>query len=928
MASSRSDLSVRVAPWLLAFILAAGMLLFLDQARRALRAQHLADVEVAAEQIGAGLALWLEHRLAVIEQFANQLAADVDSVERFDRDVATLFSRVAGFRAINWIDVEGVIRRVEPESSNRQALGRDLTRNPSPRVREAVERALSRRLPSRTLHISFYQGGSGFSVYWPVVADDGELRGLVNGVFDLEALLMGGLSGPRLGERFAIALQEADDVVVHASDDAPAESGGVSVVQRLPFVDAPLQILVETRAPLRGPLFGATYVLLIAAILGLAAGSGFALWHTLDRQRERERREAHVRLLMNSTQEGLIGADLEGRCTFANAAARAQLGIDDGAELVGASAFGWLESDPAVAASLAGAIANGESWYRPAAPARRRDGSHFVATVRLHPVREGGVVTGGLLSFADVSAEIAEAEQVSRLTEILQQVPDMVLLGDPEGRLLYLNPAGRRLLAIGDGPVSGIDVGQFMSAGDNRLMDEVVTPWVARHGAWEGTIEVRSLDGSSFPARAVVMGHPRRVGAAFFSAVVHDLRPARAAEAERELLQEQFHQAQRLESLGVLAGGVAHDFNNLLVSILGNATQALDLLPADAAARPFVRRVTTATERAADLTAQLLAYSGRGRFELRPTDLTALVEEMADLLRTTVARSAHFEVSCAPTQAVVADATQVRQLVLNLITNAVDAVGELGRVRVSIFPSRLDGARLTGRVFGPPEGERAAAGERDWVVIEVTDDGPGMSEAVGERIFDPFYSTKEHGKGLGLAAVLGIVRGHEGLLQLESAEGAGTVFRVLLPPVADAAVADTAAPEVTGGHLGGTVLLVDDEPSVRGYLRSALETIGFTVVDVDSGEEAVAVFGERHGEFALVLIDQTMSGISGSTAWQQMRAITAEVPGVLMSGFDEERIEGSLEALGFSGFLQKPFRFAALRTALERAMGGVATSGR
>ena len=313
----------------------------------------------------------------------------------------------------------------------------------------------------------------------------------------------------------------------------------------------------------------------------------------------------------------------------------------------------------------------------------------------------------------------------------------------------------------------------------------------------------------------------------------------RNAQALADLRQseEQMRNAQKLESLGVLAGGIAHDFNNLLVGVLGNASLALSELPADSPARQFVQDVETSAQRAAELTRQMLAYSGRGKFVVEPVNLSQVVQEMTQLLRRVISKQArlslHLRDDMPP---IVADATQLRQVVMNLITNASDALlGESGLVTVRTGTVHADARMLAGTYLN----EELPAGK--YVYLEVTDSGVGMDAATRARIFEPFFTTKFTGRGLGLAAVLGIVRGHKGAIDVTSEPGCGTTFRVLFP--ASAALAEKPvtrnipAAEWKGS---GLALVVDDEEAVRVVARHVLERSGFTVVEAATGEEALA----------------------------------------------------------------------------------------
>ena len=395
------------------------------------------------------------------------------------------------------------------------------------------------------------------------------------------------------------------------------------------------------------------------------------------------------------------------------------------------------------------------------------------------------------------------------------------------------------------------------------------------------------------------------------------IRSARLLEQQRRA-EEQMRNAQKLESLGVLAGGIAHDFNNLLVGVLGNAGLALLELPEDSPARQAIRDIEISAQRAAELTRQMLAYSGRGTFRVEPVDVSTLVEEMSQLLRRVISKQAQLSLHLDRTlPAVVGDATQLRQVVMNLITNASDALERQGTVRLETSAVRADREMLASAYLDEelPEGE--------YVCIEVSDTGVGMDAATAARLFDPFFTTKFTGRGLGLAAVLGIVRGHRGAISLQSAPGAGTTFRVLLPAAKGVSATAPAPPASTLARGSGRVLLVDDEEAVRGLARRVLERGGFDVIEAESGEEGLARYEERPDSVTAVVLDLTMPGLGGEATFHALRRARPDLPIVLSSGYMPE------EGDAFSGvaFLAKPYRPAELVDAVNAAIDRVRVGG-
>jgi PAS domain S-box-containing protein len=385
-----------------------------------------------------------------------------------------------------------------------------------------------------------------------------------------------------------------------------------------------------------------------------------------------------------------------------------------------------------------------------------------------------------------------------------------------------------------------------------------------------------------------------------------------AARRAAEASEAQSRHVQKLESLGVLAGGIAHDFNNLLHVVLGNADIALSRLPARSSAREPLEEVVRATIRAADLTRQMLAYSGKGAFIVRHLDLSSEVREMATLLRTAISKQASLVSELALSlPAVNADPTQIRQILMNLITNASDALRDAsGTITLRTGMIRRD--ELNDPKFGGPldQEEPSLDGDELLVYLEVTDTGAGMTPDTLQRIFDPFFSTKFAGRGLGLAAVMGIVQSHQGLLRIRTEPGQGTSFRVLFPAVAGPARKPEKPSAARSDWQGeGTVLVVDDEEGVREVAERMLQEIGFDTISAVDGREAVEVMQQIGDKVTAVLLDLSMPRMGGQETLRHLRAHRPQLPIIMMSGYTEQVVAPQVNGSGpgATTFLQKPF---------------------
>jgi len=384
------------------------------------------------------------------------------------------------------------------------------------------------------------------------------------------------------------------------------------------------------------------------------------------------------------------------------------------------------------------------------------------------------------------------------------------------------------------------------------------------------------------------------------------------AEEERERLEAQVLHAQKLESLGVLAGGIAHDFNNLLTGVLGNLELGLLQVEGDSPAAHSLQAARVSAERAADLSRQMLAYSGKGSFVIEAVDINGLVTEIGNLIEVSVSKNVtlNYELGMG-VPPVIADTTQLHQVVMNLVTNASDSIGDSGGV-----VTLRTGVRHCDRVYLSETYLDEKLPEGDYIFIEVCDTGCGMDEETKQRIFDPFFTTKFTGRGLGLASALGIVRGHSGAIRVESSRGGGTTFTVLLPVSEEAAFrnsqrepvcTENETPEGTG-----RVLLVDDEDAVRDIGMKLLEEAGFDVVGAADGTEAVDYFRTHADEVSCVLLDLTMPNMGGEETFEELRKIREDVRVVLSSGFSEQEAIGRFSDGGIVGFVQKPYRFDKL----------------
>jgi two-component system cell cycle sensor histidine kinase/response regulator CckA len=519
--------------------------------------------------------------------------------------------------------------------------------------------------------------------------------------------------------------------------------------------------------------------------------------------------------------------------------------------------------------------------------------------------------------------------KVGELEAVLDVLPVGIGIAlDPDCREIRANAAFARMLRVTTdsnvslGAANGEAPEHFeIEAGGVRLEPHQLPMQRASH---EGLVirdfeeEIVFTDGERYSVLASAAplfdehGAVRGAVGAFVDITARKEEERRKRDVERDLLE-----TQKLESLGILAGGIAHDFNNLLTGVMGSASLARLELPPTSPVLVHVDHVERAAQRAADLCKQMLAYSGRGRFVLEDIDLSSLVEEMSYLLRTSINKKAQLRFQLArDLPAVHADATQLRQVVMNLVINASEAIGtQGGLIGFSTGFTQLEAGDMRDAIPGPelPPGR--------YVHLEVSDTGCGMARDTLKRIFEPFFTTKFTGRGLGLAAVLGIVRGHGGALKVYSEVGHGTTFKILLPCQVTAPKAITAGSGRTATWRGcGNVLVVDDDDSVRTVVSRMLEQLGLQVTVASDGRAALEAFRTCEDGFRLVLLDLTMPHLDGEQTFRELRLIDPEVEVLLMSGFNEQEAISRFAGKGLAGFLQKPFRIDALAAKLRELL--------
>lgn len=503
-------------------------------------------------------------------------------------------------------------------------------------------------------------------------------------------------------------------------------------------------------------------------------------------------------------------------------------------------------------------------------------------------------------------------ESEGRFRAVFDNVPASILVMSPQGHLIECNQAltaelGYSLRQLHDTSL------ETLVHEDDRPTFRTALATIQSSGKATQSVEIRLLHRESQAidyAIAATLVRPDARQAGIVVAVLENI-------SERRLRDQQIQRRQKMESLEILAGGVAHDFNNLLVGVMANADHLSRSLESNPEQFQACVEIVQSSQRAAELCHQLLAYAGKAPRQEQALALSDLVERSTQLLKMALSPAANMVIQAAPAlPAINADPAHIRQVLLSLIANASDALqGEPGTITISTGVESLRESDFTRTLHqhSPVPGSH--------VYLEVTDTGSGIAEEALPRIFDPFYTTKHQGSGLGLAAVLGIVHAHRGLLFIRSAPGEGTSVRIYFQPIAESAIpveseVITRAPRESVPP-GTTILVVDDEEMVRNAARRILEHSGYTVITAVDGQEGLEIFESRHGELAAVLLDLTMPRMNGETACIKMREIAPQVPIILSSGYSENESSSPALFKEVAAYIRKPYRLKQLLDILK-----------
>jgi signal transduction histidine kinase/ActR/RegA family two-component response regulator len=477
---------------------------------------------------------------------------------------------------------------------------------------------------------------------------------------------------------------------------------------------------------------------------------------------------------------------------------------------------------------------------------------------------------------------------------ITQHIDGIVVIGG-DGRIRFINPAAEALFGKSWVDVIG-EPFEFPLTNGNRT--EIAL--LQQDGNFI-SVEMRIAE--------VDWGNERA-----YLASLRDITHRKEEEEERKRAEIQMLHVQKLESLGILAGGIAHDFNNLLMTIVAHAGLAAQKMSRESPGRDHLLKIEQAALRGGELANQMLAYAGKGKPIIQSINLSKLVEEMGHLLAVSISKRAVLTYDLLKKIPLIpADPSQIRQIVMNLIINASEAIGDrsgtitLRTGKTFVKQSYLRQCEFIGEL-----------NDGDCVFLEIQDSGSGLAPESLKKMFDPFFTTKFAGRGLGLAALLGIVRAHGGAINVSSIEGEGTKFRILLPCIHSEESSSSPENNPKDNWRGsGTILVIDDEEDVRLAAQLILEEIGFTVLCAKDGRKGLEVFQEHHPHIRGVLLDLTMPHMSGEHVYSAMRNISPNIPIILSSGYSEEEALKRFSKTGIQAFIQKPYPVESLTKKIQ-----------
>ncbi|MCA9021097.1 MAG: PAS domain S-box protein, partial [Planctomycetaceae bacterium] len=638
-------------------------------------------------------------------------------------------------------------------------------------------------------------------------------------------------------------------------------------------------------------------------------------------QQIRLQNEARLRIIMDQIPAILWTTDCENQYTSIVGAGLNQLGIQPD-ETVGKAIYDFYKSQEVSVnmTAMHNRTLKGESVRF------EQQLQNTILDIHIEPLRNSEDQIIGCIGLAiDVTVRKKTIEQLNRqrilLQTIFHSVTDAMIVTDRSHNIVMCNESIQIHFRCKEADLLGRPVRELIVSPSqyeeqfNRVSfpnTRVLKPFI---------VEYLRTDGSRFQGETIVTPLRRSDNQITgYIKVIRDITDRIQMEETNDHLHAQMMHAQKLESLGVLAGGVAHDFNNLLLAILGNTNLVLMELDEDSTVNPYVKSIEMAARHAAKICERLLAYSGRRTFASQTFNLNRVIQETVEIMKSIVSPNAIIELDLPDEELLMhGDIGQIEQVVLNLLTNASEAIQtqpDAGKIKIRTGISQLGKHEFSDYYFC----ENGTPGQ--FVYFEVEDNGGGMDDDCQSKMFDPFFTTKFTGRGLGLAGVSGIIRGHHGGLRVESIIDQGSCFRVILPQAKGAStdLDDDSSAEDCLPVESGSILVIDDDKTVCNVVNRVLNRFGFSVLTAYSGSEGVEVYEQHHDEISVILLDMTMPGLSGVETFELLRKKGVNIPVILTSGLSETDISEQIQGAAVFHFLKKPYKPQKLVNVISKAL--------
>jgi PAS domain S-box-containing protein len=878
----------------------------------------LSAVGEEARLVGRRFETFFRERTADLTFIVRSLVDQEGARSAFETNSRRLHHNHPSYKAIAWIDEDKQIQWVVPGEDNERFAGTSAADYPALGV--ALAAADSSNATSVSQVWVTDHSGHVIALVLPVSTPEPgngkELRGYVVGLLRVQPIVQAALASED-SLSFLFGLSDAGRSFLKPSQEALATARtAYSVTLPLQIADRTWELCVmPTDRYLRASTTPAKHIGALATGILASSVLSFVLGLFLHRRHQllaalREKRETEVlhAKVANNTFEG-IAISCQGILRYVNPAFLKMFGYERADELVGQPVLKLVapEEHERIRTYLEKRARGASVPAQYSFVGLRKDGSRFhVETIVSTLELQGEMQTLGF--YRDVDERMQAEEKLRLYKRLFRNAGEGIIVTDCDGVIQEVNPAFARMTGYRESECLGQPLSTFRPDPSATVPMSEILSRVLEQGSYAGEASYRRKDGTQFPVLnsfdAIRDDHGE---------VTHVLGLCMDL-TERKSLEAQLLQAQKMESIGTLAGGIAHDFNNLLTGILGYSSFLLATLPTDAQGKAEIQAIEKTALRAADLTKRLLAFSRKAPVDFQPLNLNEVVQDTVHFLRRSMPKEIEVDVHCDPELPTVeADLGQMQQVLLNLCVNARDAMPKGGRLVIETQHVDID----SGSAHQRPRGR---AGR--FVVISVTDTGVGIPRRETKRIFEPFYTTKEVGKGtgLGLAMVYGIVESHHGWVDVFSEVGVGTTFKVFLPAAEARTDKDEAtAPLVEQGD--ETILVVDDEPVILELAASLLEWHGYTVLTASDGEGALRVLSDRADEIHLVILDLVMPRMSGEELFGKIRELYPELKVLLSSGWTPDSSDlDLLRERGAMGFVQKPYQVYQLGRAVRQAL--------